>query len=85
MNIQKIIMTFALHMKKKNKLLLKKLSWINKRLDKKLPTIPTTLDEELKTNIFLRCDNLLLKKELGMNNSSEELIFEKLRNLKDNF
>jgi hydroxyacylglutathione hydrolase len=76
---------FCATYEKKNKLLLKKLSWINKRLDKKLPTIPTTLDEELKTNIFLRCDNLLLKKELGMNNSSEELIFEKLRNLKDNF
>ena len=68
-----------------NKDLIKKLGWINERLDKKLPTIPTTIEDELKTNIFLRCDNSDIKNNLKMSNSSDELIFEKLRNLKDQF
>jgi hydroxyacylglutathione hydrolase len=44
-----------------------------------------TIKEELNTNIFLRCDNLEVKKSLGMKDSTELEVFEKLRNLKDNF
>jgi hydroxyacylglutathione hydrolase len=68
-----------------NKMLAKKLNWINSRLNKNLPTIPVTLEEELNTNIFLRCDNIAIKKQLEMTKASDELIFEKLRLLKDNF
>ena len=50
-----------------------------------MPTIPITLDEELKTNIFLRCENIELKKDLNMIDASDELVFGKLRNLKDDF
>ena len=64
---------------------MKKLNWINSRLNKNLPTIPVTLEEELNTNIFLRCDNIAIKKQLEMTKASDELIFEKLRLLKDNF
>ena len=76
---------FCLKYEKNNKLLLKKLNWINERENKKLPTIPISLEEELNTNIFLRCGNESIKNVLKMNNSPEELIFEKLRNLKDKF
>ena len=51
----------------------------------KLPTIPVTLEDELNTNIFLRCDNNAIKKNLEMAESSEEDIFRELRNLKDKF
>jgi|TARA_B110000438_G_scaffold278909_1_gene302878 hydroxyacylglutathione hydrolase len=76
---------FCLKYEKNNKFLKKKFSWIEDRISKKLPTIPTSLQEELDTNIFLRCDNISVKNELKMSDSPEELIFEKLRNLKDEF
>ena len=34
----------------------------NSKLANKLPTIPSSIGEELKTNIFLRCDNIELNK-----------------------
>ncbi len=52
---------------------------------KGLPTIPTTLKEELNTNIFLRCNNLKLKKVLNLEHSSDLELFSKLRDLKDDF
>ena len=48
-----------------------KIILIKDRLNKGLPTIPSTIKDELETNIFLRC------------NSVET--FSKLRDLKDNF
>ena len=53
-----------------NKNLEKKISKIKLQLKKELPTIPSTIDEELACNIFLRAKNL------------ED--FSKLRDLKDN-
>jgi hypothetical protein len=44
-----------------------------------------SIEEELNTNIFLRCDAPSVKKSLGMENSSEVEIFKKLRDLKDSF
>ena len=69
----------------KNKELLKKIEFVKERINKKLPTIPVTLENELKTNIFLRCDNTLVKEKLKMPQASDELIFAKLRDLKDKF
>ena len=76
---------FCLRYEKDNQYLLKKTNWVKDKIDKNLPTIPTLLENELKTNIFLRCDDLAIKKGLKMDDASEELIFEKLRNLKDQF
>ena len=56
---------------KNNKDLKKKIIDINVKIKKNLPTMPSTIDEELACNIFLRAKNL------------EE--FSKLRDLKDNF
>ena len=54
-----------------NKNLKKKILEIEKKLDNNLPTIPSTIEEELGCNIFLRSNNLET--------------FSKLRDLKDNF
>ena len=56
---------------KNNKNLKKKILEIKHKLEKNLPTIPSTIEEELACNIFLRAKNL------------ED--FSKLRDLKDNF
>ena len=68
-----------------NNFLEEKKKWITSKLNKKQPTIPVTIEEELNTNIFLRCDVIDVKKSLGMENSSEEEIFKRLRDLKDSF
>ena len=52
---------------------------------KKSPNIPTVLEEELKTNIFLRCCDFKVKEALNLQHSPEEEIFTKLRDLKDAF
>ena len=76
---------FCVNIEKKNKFLLEKIKSVDSLIEKGLPTIPVTLEEELQTNIFLRCNNESLKNELNMNNASDEQVFEKLRELKDNF
>ena len=49
------------------------------------PTIPTTIEEEIQTNIFLRYDDLDVKDALNLKKASDLEIFTKLRDLKDNF
>ena len=62
---------FCLKYDSENSALISKIQLIKNQLAKGQPTIPTTLEEELKTNIFLRSKNV------------EN--FSKLRDLKDNF
>ena len=68
-----------------NKNLRKKKEWIDAKVKSKLPTIPITIEEELETNIFLRCNDQSVKNALNLKNCSEQEIFAKLRDLKDNF
>ena len=68
-----------------NNRLKEKENWITSRLNQKQPTVPTTVKEELNTNIFLRCDVFEVKKYLDMENSTELEVFKKLRDLKDIF
>ena len=58
---------------------------ILKKLNSNQPTIPSTLDQEIKTNIFLRCDDPEIKHALGLKDSSEVDVFSKLRDLKKYF
>jgi len=58
---------------------------IKKLRSSNLPTIPSKLEEELKTNIFLRCDQKDLKIKLNMKNQEDLKVFRKVRDLKDNF
>ncbi len=68
-----------------NNLLKTKKKNIEEKIEKNLPTIPTTIEEEINTNIFLRCNNLEVKKALNQTSSSDQEIFNKLRDLKDTF
>ena len=76
---------FCLKYDKGNEALQIKKIWIDKRLQDRLPSIPVSIGNEIQNNIFLRCDKLSIKKNLNMQNSSEEEIFKKLRDLKDSF
>ena len=58
---------------------------INSLLNRNLPTIPTTIDDELKSNIFLRCNDSLIKQSLNLKDASDQEVFTKLRDLKDAF
>ena len=63
--------SFCLIHDKDNLKLKEKIILIKDKLSKGLPTIPSTIKDELETNIFLRCNSLET--------------FSKLRDLKDNF
>ena len=58
---------------------------IKKLRSSNLPTIPSKLEDELKTNIFLRCDQKDLKIKLNMKNQEDLKVFRKVRDLKDIF
>ena len=58
---------------------------VNSKLNNSLPTIPTTIAEELKMNIFLRYQDASIKQGLTLKDSSDQEIFSKLRDLKDDF
>ena len=62
---------FCLRYENNNKFLKKKIFEIKEKLKNNIPTIPSTIEEELACNIFLRAKNLQ--------------DFSKLRDLKDNF
>ena len=68
-----------------NEYLKKKKNWVDAKIKSNLPSIPVSIKDELKTNIFLRCNEHSVKNALNLNNSSEYEIFVKLRYLKDNF
>ena len=55
------------------------------KLKSNLPTIPTTIGEEIKTNIFLRCNDNDIKQSLNLKDAPDQEIFTKLRDLKDAF
>ena len=78
-------LNFCLTYDVNNILLNKKLNEVEKKLKNRLPTIPTTIGEELKTNIFLRCNDPSIKQALDLKESSEDKVFSKLRDLKDSF
>ena len=68
-----------------NKFLKDKAIHIQKKLSAGQPTIPSTIDQEIKTNIFLRCSDTIIKQTLNLANSAEDEVFSKLRDLKDSF
>ena len=78
-------LNFCLAYDSKNTFLKEKEIDIQKKLDSNQPTIPSTLDQEIKTNIFLRCGDPEIKHVLGLEDSSEIEVFSKLRDLKDSF
>lgn len=49
------------------------------------PTLPTTLMEEMSTNPFLRWHDRTIRKNLGMEDASDEAVFAEIRKRKDVF
>ena len=63
----------------------KKFEKIKKLRSQNLPTIPSALGDEIKSNIFLRCDQNVVKIKLNMKNQEDSKVFNKVRDLKDTF
>jgi len=76
---------FCMKYDKNNINLQKKFEKVKKLRSQNLPTIPTNIEEELKSNIFLRCDQNDLKIKLNMKNEEDFKVFKKVRDLKDIF
>ena len=74
---------FCIKYDEENLKLKEKIKIINNNLKQGLPTIPTTIKEELDTNIFLRSDQKNIQKKLNLNDVSSLKTFSKLRDLKD--
>ncbi|MFQ1702768.1 hydroxyacylglutathione hydrolase [Loktanella agnita] len=49
------------------------------------PTVPSALDDEMRTNPFLRADDPAFKAVLGMGNSADVDVFAEIRARKDKF
>ena len=78
-------LNFCLRYDSKNTYLKEKEIDILKKLKSNQPTIPSTLGQEIRTNIFLRCDDTEIKHTLCLQDSSEVEVFSRLRDLKDAF
>ena len=76
---------FCIKFNPNNDFLKKKKSDIRLSLKNKKPTIPSTIADEIKANIFFRVNDPDVKKAINLENSSDIEIFTKLRDLKDNF
>ena len=76
---------FCLKFNPNNDFLKKKKDNIKLSLKNKKPTIPSTIADEIKANIFFRVNDPDIKKAINLENSPDIEIFTKLRDLKDNF
>ena len=76
---------FCLKYNPSNDFLKRKRDTIELNLKNKKPTIPSTIGDEIKTNIFFKLNDPDVKKAINLENSSDLEVFTKLRDLKDNF
>jgi len=76
---------FCIKHDNKNSDLIRRFQKIKKLRSLNLPTIPSRLEDELKSNIFLRCNQNDLKINLNMKNQEDLEVFKKVRDLKDSF
>ena len=78
---------FATHVAPHNAALLKRLEYIKKLREKQQVTLPTSLEEEKQTNIFLRCDSneiiLAAEQYAGCKLTSAQEVFAVLRQWKN--
>ena len=76
---------FCIKHDKDNTNLKKRFEKVKKLRKDNLPTIPSLLEDEINTNIFLRCDQNELKTKLNMKNHEDIEVFKMVRDLKDKF
>ncbi|MEM7619706.1 MAG: hydroxyacylglutathione hydrolase [Pseudomonadota bacterium] len=75
---------FALALEPGNDVLQERVKHVKNLRAKEKPTLPTTLEQELATNPFLRTGNHNIQKRLGMVGQPEWEIFREIRHRKDN-
>lgn len=78
-------MEFANSLEPENDAVLRRLEKVNALRNKNCPTIPATLEEEKKTNPFLRVHEQAFKKNLHMENACDVEVFSHIRNLRNCF
>lgn len=76
---------FALSVDPTNSALRERAEKIDRLRAEGRPTLPTTIAEELATNPFLRWHDPAIRKNLGMENASDEAVFAEIRKRKDVF
>ncbi|KQZ14758.1 MULTISPECIES: hydroxyacylglutathione hydrolase [unclassified Mesorhizobium] len=76
---------FALTIDPGNVLLQERVKKIEALRAEDRPTLPTTIGEELATNPFLRWADPAIRKNLGMEDASNDEVFAEIRKRKDNF
>ena len=76
---------FALSLEKNNNKLIERYNEIKKLVNENSFTVPTTVENEIECNPFLRADDDSLRKNLEMENVSPEKVFAEIRKRKDNF
>ena len=76
---------FALTIEPNNLDLIGRAEEVRQLIEAGSPTLPTTIADELSTNVFLRADRSRLKKALGMIGADPVEVFAEIRRRKDNF
>jgi len=76
---------FALTLEPDNKQLLQRLDEVNLLRSQNKPTIPSTIEQELATNPFLREQSQTIQQSINMSSHAAGKVFAKVRELKDNF
>lgn len=76
---------FAISVDPDNETLAKRIEEIADLRSRRLPTLPTTIGFEKRTNPFMRTGDAAIRKQLGMESSSDLEVFTELRRRKDSF
>ena len=76
---------FAITLEPDNKQLIKRIEEVNSLRAVNKTTIPSSLEQELMTNPFLREDSFALQESIDMVSMPPVEVFRKIRKLKDNF
>ncbi|KDP21620.1 hypothetical protein JCGZ_03291 [Jatropha curcas] len=74
---------FALTVEPENVKIQQKLSWAQQQRQEGLPTIPSTIEDELETNPFMRVDLPDIQARMGCQSPVQTI--QKIRQLKDNW
>ncbi|XP_074274504.1 hydroxyacylglutathione hydrolase cytoplasmic [Silene latifolia] len=74
---------FALTVEPENTKIVEKLTWSQNQEKASLPTVPSTIEEELETNPFMRVEISELQQKVGCSSPIEAL--REIRKLKDNW
>jgi hydroxyacylglutathione hydrolase len=76
---------FARSVEPANPVLQQRLAEVDQLRAESRPTVPSTLDQELATNPFLRPESAAIRKHLGMPDAKSWQVFARLREMKDGF